>query len=168
MLSSCANNSYMSGVFPNAFQSFTHLILMASLWGRCHYFARFTGEETGNQRSPPNRAASKWQNQNSHPGVWLHLLVTLLSFFSREKKSESESSLTTSDSEMPRFWQAVPGGLVFQGKDQLVLTGLLALADPLGGLCLSFDVQLMLHVSSLVISSSQHVQGEGQAPTTLS
>ena len=52
MLSSCANDSYMSGVFPNAFQSFTHLILMPSLWGRCHYFAHFTGEEMEPEKSP--------------------------------------------------------------------------------------------------------------------
>ena len=52
MLSSFANDSYMSGVFPNAFQSFTHLILMPSLWGRCHYFAHFTGEEMEPEKSP--------------------------------------------------------------------------------------------------------------------
>ena len=90
MLSSCANNSCMSGAFPNAFQSFTHSIFMASLWGRHHYFTHFTGEGTRNQRSPPNWAANKWQNQESHPGVWLHLLVTLLSIFSGEKKKSQK------------------------------------------------------------------------------
>ena len=70
---------------------------------------------------------------------------------------------------MPRFWQTVLGGFVFQRKDWYQ-QGLLVVADPLCGLCLSFVVQHGHATCEFTghFQLSVCVQGEAQAPRILS
>lgn len=160
MLSSCANNSYMSGAFPNAFQSFTHLIFMASLWGRHHYVTHFTDEGTRNQRNPPNWAANKWKNQESHPGVWLHLLVTLLSFVSGEKIKVRKWKLINDFRQLDAHILAnCPRWVGFSGKGRAGIKEACWWWQTHCVVCawVLMSSMDMRHVSSLVISSCQCV-----------